>query len=74
MAAQGAERVMIVGAYRPTVQKCVWTNVHYSENKRSWKDCRDRIKMGLPRVAIYRVCQYLHRDKETTKRKAESER
>ena len=52
------QRVMLVGAIPPTVQECVWTNLQ--EKSKSWKcvDCLIySMKMGLPRTAIYGVCQ-----------------
>ena len=54
MAAQ--ERVvMLLGAYSPTVQKYVWTNLleDYRSGKVSVLD--HFVKVGLPRAAIYRV-------------------
>ena len=63
---EGAEYVMLVGAYPPTVQERVWTNLQ--EEYKSWKGVgfRSFCEDG-PRVAIYRVCQCIETRKTTKK-------
>ena len=70
---QGAEHVMLAGAYPPTVQTCVLTNLQENTDLGMVSILILFMKMGLLSADIYRVCPCID-TRKTANRKAESER